>query len=156
MDHTQPHLLLWAKSNPYKNLLTHMLETGCCAETFLTAPSSRSALSFLMEQWHCEKEEAIAFSAYLAALHDIGKAMPHFQRQNEYWYEQIKGTKLGNLLPSQPTEHIEHEHFSAKIMKDIWKKDKQNNRLYNSYACILSLHQMSDTVPALPVRTILP
>ena len=132
MDYTQLHLLLWAKSNPHKYLLTHMLETGCCAEAFLTAPSSRSALSFLTEQWNCEKEEAIAFSAYIAALHDIGKAMPHFQRQNEQWYEQIKGSTLGELLPALPTEHIEHEHFSAKIMKGIWKKEKQRNSLYNS------------------------
>ena len=84
MDHAQPHLLLWAKSNPNKYLLTHMLVTGCCAEAFLEAPSSCSALSFLTEQWHCEKQETIAFSAYVAALHDIGKAMPHFQRQNEH------------------------------------------------------------------------
>ena len=152
MDHAQPHLLLWAKSNPNKYLLTHMLETGCCAEAFLEAPSSCSALSFLTEQWHCEKQETIAFSAYVAALHDIGKAMPHFQRQNEHWYEQIKETALGELLPALLTERIEHEHFSAQIMKDIWKKGKQKNRFYNPYACVLSLHHQRNDTTSLHIR----
>ena len=116
-----------------------MLETGCCAEAFLAAPSSRSALSFLAEQWHCERQETIAFSAYVAALHDIGKAMPHFQRQNEHWYEQIKETALGELLPALLTERIEHEHFSAQIMKDIWKKGKQKNRFYNPFGVTVNI-----------------
>ena len=31
---------VWAKSNPYKQLLSHMIDTGCCAKAFLESNSS--------------------------------------------------------------------------------------------------------------------
>ena len=118
----QPHLLLWAKSNPYKQLLAHMLDTGYCTQSFLSAPSSGSMLSFLTDQWHCGAEEALAFSAYLTALHDIGKAMPQFQRQDEARFTEMKNAGMMDLFPSQYIGHIEHEYYSAKIIQRIWKK----------------------------------
>lgn len=131
---------LWAKSNPYKQLLAHMLDTGYCAIAFLSAPSSCSALSFLADQWHCAAEEALAFSAYLAALHDIGKATPQFQRQNEPWFEEMKSAGMGDLFSSQHIEKIEHEYFSARILERIWDEEEQIDMLYEPYARILSLH----------------
>lgn len=139
-DCRQPHLLLWAKSNPYKQLLAHMLDTGYCAIAFLSAPSSSSALSFLTDQWHCTAKEALSFSAYIAALYDIGKAMPQFQRQNETRFAEMKSVGMVNLFPALYTEPIEHEYFSARILQRIWKKEKLDRKLSRSYSRILSLH----------------
>ena len=140
IENSEPHLLLWAKSNPYKQLLTHMLDTGCCAEAFLSAPSSHAMLAYLAKQWHCKKEEALSFSAYLAALHDIGKAMPQFQRQNESWYTEKINSGMQELFRGQSSEHIEHEHYSSDILCRIWKEEKQKKQLYKPYSYILSLH----------------
>ena len=136
----QPHLLLWAKSNPYKQLLAHMLDTGYCAMAFLSAPSSSSALSFLTDQWRCTEDKVLSFSAYLAALHDIGKAMPQFQRQNEPWFADMKSACMADLFPPLYAGPIEHEYFSARILQRVWKKEKQDRKLSRFYSRILSLH----------------
>ena len=78
--------LLWAKSSPYKQLLSHMLDTGCCAFQYLSAKSSFSILNYLMTQWSYTREQVCSFVAYLACMHDIGKAMPWFQRNDEEQY----------------------------------------------------------------------
>lgn len=139
-DHAEYFLHLWAKSNPYKQLLSHMIDTGCCAMCYLSAASSRSILTFLMEQWHCGKEAALSFAAYLAAMHDIGKAMPWFQRQNEEQYERLKGLGMQGLFPPKYLEPIHHEYISARIFQRIWKQRKNGRRIYDPYASILSLH----------------
>ncbi|MBR3016647.1 MAG: CRISPR-associated helicase Cas3' [Clostridia bacterium] len=136
----QPHLLLWAKSNPYKQLLAHMLDTGYCVKAFLSAPSSSAVLSLLTDQWHCEADRALSFSAYLAALHDIGKAMPQFQRQDETRFAEMKSAGMEDLFPPLYAGSIEHEYFSARILQRIWKKEKQDRKLIRPYSRILSLH----------------
>ena len=134
------YTLLWAKSNPYKQLLAHLLDTGCCAKAFLTALSSRAILNFLTRQWHCSNEEAISFTAYLSAMHDIGKATPQFQRQDDELYSQLKSKGLTDLFPEKYMCPTRHEHDSASIAKRLWKDRRIAHQLSVSYACVLSLH----------------
>ena len=137
--------LLWAKSHPYKQLLAHMLDAGCCAKAYLTAHSSQALLQFLSSQWSCSPEEAISFAAYLSSMHDIGKAIPQFQMQDRQQQERLMRTAIAECLPTGYLEPVRHEYFSAEIFKRIWKDDR---RLKNSYACVLALHhQRVDRLP---------
>ena len=111
---------LWAKSNPFKQLLAHMLDAGNCVRAYLLSPSSMAVLAFLKDQWHLDTKANVSFVSYLAALHDIGKAMPQFQYQTG--------------------QSIRHEYYSARIMTSIWKQKGQPSRLYQPYAYVLALH----------------
>ncbi len=133
-------LQLWAKSMPYKQLLSHMLDTGCCAYQFLSAESSRSILEFLMEQWSYNKEAVCTFVAYLASMHDIGKAMPWFQRNDESQYERLIQHGLTDLFPEKYLEPIQHEYISSRIFKRIWKQRNNQKQICDSYAAVLALH----------------
>lgn len=140
------YLYMWAKTNPYKQLLAHMIDTGCCALQFLSAPSSRAILTFLSKQWRIEENETMYFTAYLAAMHDIGKATPWFQAQNEDQYKRMKTCGLNDLFPPKYLEPLRHEYASADIFSRIWKERKASNRIYHAYASILSLHHQRENI----------
>ena len=135
-----PVELLWAKTNPYKSLLPHMIDAGCCARVYLGAPASSALLSYLAEQWKLSTEETIHFVAYITAMHDIGKATPQFQMQSEDQLNRLRDTELDNILPSVKLPPVRHEYLSKKISTRIWKNRSENRRIYDAYSCILSLH----------------
>lgn len=131
---------LWAKTNPYKQLLSHMIDVGYCAKAYLESPASSALLAFLMEQWKCTREKAIAFVAYLSALHDIGKATPQFQMQSEEQLHQLRGTPIQDILPGNMLPPVRHEYLSAQIAKRIWKNRETSRQIRDAYSCILTLH----------------
>ena len=132
--------LLWAKTNPYKQLLPHMIDTGNCAKAYLEAPASSALLSFLMEQWNCNRDYAIAFTAYLISMHDIGKATPQFQMQSEEQLQRLKSTAIQSILPEKALPPVRHEYLSGLIAKRIWKSGETSHRILDAYSCILTLH----------------
>ena len=140
-DTAQPYLRLWAKSKPYKQLLAHMVDSGCCAMEFLSAASSRAILEFLEQQWNCNKETALSYCSYFTAMHDIGKAMPQFQCMDEIQYARLTRSGLSELFSGILLQPIRHEFYSASIAKRIWRTwQSANRRLYQPYSCVLSLH----------------
>lgn len=132
--------LLWAKSSPYKQLAAHMLDIGCCAVCLLKAESSRALLEYLMARWHCDQETAVSFAAYVAAMHDIGKAIPQFQRMDETQRERLAKHGLGELLTEVPEGTAQHEYASSRIARRIWRTRSGERKIISSYACVLSLH----------------
>ncbi len=133
-------LSLWAKSHPYKQLLSHMIDTGCCAMQYLRAKSSQSVLCFLMDQSALPKDEICSFAAYLAAMHDVGKAMPWFQKNDDVQYQRMKDAGLDYLFSSHTLNPIQHEYLSARAFKRVWKQRSENRRLMDAYAAVLFLH----------------
>ena len=139
-DSEPAYKMLWAKSDPYKQLSAHMIDTGCCTMTLLRSESSKSLLVFLSEQWKCSEERAASFASYFAALHDIGKAIPQFQMQNEDCWSRLVSAAGDTLLSGKNSEPIRHEYASARIMRRIWKKQHVSRPAVDGYACVLSLH----------------
>ena len=133
-------LLLWGKTNPYKALLCHMTDAGCCAKAYLESSANTSILHYLADQWNISHNEAVSFAAYLVSLHDIGKATPQFQMQDEEQLSRLKETEVRSILPDSRLNFVRHEFLSQRIAKRIWKERGEDRRLYDAYSCILSLH----------------
>ena len=52
---------LWAKSSPRMSLRTHLICTGIVAQRFMSAPSSRSILSYFEEGFEVSRAESAIF-----------------------------------------------------------------------------------------------
>ncbi|KGQ22203.1 CRISPR-associated endonuclease Cas3'' [Thermus filiformis] len=74
-------LTLWAKSDPYRSLLAHMLDTAAVALALLEREPERTRRLYAEDwkDWGLDEEEALRFVAFLVGLHDLGKAVPVFQ-----------------------------------------------------------------------------
>ncbi len=128
--------LLWAKSDPYKSLIHHMTDTGCCTYVLLTESCASAVLPRLEQVTALSQPEIIGITAYLSALHDIGKCHPVFQKSAAD-VEQIRPLYDAGLMKTAgPTNHFRHEIYTGEILKRIW--DKQS-LLSQEYIEILSV-----------------
>ncbi len=78
-------LALWGKAGAgesYHPLLWHMFDTAAVAEAILKTPQGRPLLEMLSGRLSLNPEDALAWIAALAALHDLGKACPGFQQKH--------------------------------------------------------------------------
>ena len=139
LQSASPARFLWAKSHPHKQLLAHMIDVGNCVKEYLSASSSRAVLQFLSSQWNCSSNTAVSFAAYLASLHDIGKATPQFQRKDNAQFRRLQDTEIRYCFPPQsPNDDIRHEISSKQIAQRIWSQ--QDSTLKKEYAFVLALH----------------
>lgn len=114
--------LFWAKSDPYKSLSAHMIETGAVAQTLMTE-GCFSPLSAELEYYtDLPVEEVVALSGYLAAIHDIGKLHPAFigsgavPEAAEYLQKHGLEVKVNDFR---------HEKYGALCVYRIWKEKKR-------------------------------
>ncbi|GHS96999.1 CRISPR-associated endonuclease/helicase Cas3 [Synergistales bacterium] len=117
---------LWAKSNPRKSLITHMLETGHTAQVLLEEGALRPVLPLLADWLSLTLEQTLSLVGYIAGLHDIGKAHPMFQVSGKEDFAQVLWEE-GLLHKSVQKGEFRHEKYSARILKEIWKTDTPTN-----------------------------
>ena len=132
---------LWAKSDPFVSLYTHMLCVGICAQELILAPSSECYLSFLKDSFGYDSGQVKNIIGYVCSLHDIGKAHPLFQRKAEKQYEQWKKGGFGSLFQNEiEIEPFRHEYYSGKILKRIWAESDIDPDASELFASIIELH----------------
>jgi CRISPR-associated endonuclease/helicase Cas3 len=104
-----PRLLaLWAKSgDPPHTLLGHLLDTAAVSVEILERepPSTRALYE---SDLGLSQSEAVRWAAFLAALHDLGKATPVFQAA---WARGLQGVRAAGLevscrVPTSPKEPL--------------------------------------------------
>ncbi|PYV21643.1 MAG: hypothetical protein DMG27_20215 [Acidobacteria bacterium] len=108
MGNAPPHEDCWDKTTkdgrPGISVRDHCLNVGCIAEALLT---------FLPRQL---KDLLPAGSAALAALHDIGKVSPGFQRKSEAWLVQrsLGARALNEGWSARVSDHAKISQFTVQ------------------------------------------
>jgi CRISPR-associated endonuclease/helicase Cas3 len=118
-------LVLWAKSDRGKDsdawhpLICHLLDVAAsCLEIIeLEPPKYRQLLS---KDIDLPEEEALAVTAALVGLHDIGKANPGFQRKSEPCALRVEGAGFSLLGPAQ---EIPHGIVSQAILEALLRSE---------------------------------
>jgi len=131
--------LLWAKSNPYKPLLVHLLEVGVVAQTLANNSVFFPLLLELEKRTSLSKEQLTAVIGYLASVHDIGKIHPAFVG-NGAIPEAQKYLEDNQLHYN--VDHFRHEKYGSYRLKTIWEEKKrfQNKRLIRNLSAVIRYH----------------
>ena len=100
---------VWAKSDPFHSLAAHMLDVGAACLELLPIYGGVAGLD---DRW----------VAVFVALHDIGKAEPHFQAKAPELFAQLapefRCPSGLNALASEVVRRIRHEAVSERLVAD--------------------------------------
>ena len=137
---SQLESILWAKSNPYKPLRNHLLETGFVAQILITKGCFVPLKIQLMYQTGLSSNEIIQLVGYLAAVHDLGKASPFFIGNGAY--PPAKKFIDQHDLHCSPIPHFRHEKHGAALLRQIWKNKNRfsGSALRRSLSYIIENH----------------
>lgn len=130
--------MIWAKTNPNKSLLRHMLDTGNMAYTLLSQSTVNPILDTLSTYISGPVLDTISC---MIALHDIGKCHPYFQMKSSdpaiLSSLIADGLLFENDLFSPP---FRHEIESGRIMHDFLKDKIENKRALDGFSKIAAVH----------------
>ena len=132
---------VWAKTTPFKSLIHHMIDVGCCAEVLLKEGPARSFLKSLSSQTSLDTDDVCRLLCYLAALHDIGKCHPQFQVKGSDMPQTNALKERGLLSLGETGYHFRHELYTEQTLQRIW----QNHGLFSdeiieTFGRVLALH----------------
>lgn len=137
MDRTLLREKLWAKSDPFKPLWMHLLETGLVAQQLVEEGCFYPLGLELQRYLECSEMDMLSLVGYIAAVHDIGKAAGPFQEKiSSEWNEALMREGLTCEFP-----YFRHEDYGAYRLKDIWKKEKTFSlKPRNRFGAVLRYH----------------
>ena len=120
--------IIWAKSDPFKSILSHALDTAAVANVLLTEGIFNTVLPDLAE-WILKdrspnaQKEIISLNIYLSSIHDIGKITPFFAGKNENltidpelqieWFRKYYKDDI---------KYFRHEKYSKEVVMRIWQQ----------------------------------
>ena len=104
---------LWAKLNPKKSLIDHMLETGIVAGCLMNG-IFRPLVNRLVELTGIDEEILKSQIIFICAIHDIGKAHPVFQGRDAETNEMLRGYELNQETVSSI---FRHEEYAEEMIK---------------------------------------
>ncbi|MCD1294794.1 hypothetical protein CUJ83_07250 [Methanocella sp. CWC-04] len=135
--------IIWAKSNPRHSLLHHMIDVGNIALSLLSTPCFKIINKKFSSATGLDETSSMAWMAYLAAIHDIGKCEPDFQIKNEKLAQELMTS--GILFPPEYDRRFLHEKRSHDWIKEQLSKEGWSRRSYNTVSnSILNHHSRSN------------
>lgn len=149
MNH--PALALWAKSGePPHSLLGHLLDTAAVAISLLEREPARTR-RLLASDWDVPEDEAVRLTAWLAGLHDLGKAVPLFQR---CWPPgavavEAAGFRWDEEWLAEPTRWIAHGVFTEVLLHTLLPRRGFSRRVARRLGQALGAHH---GFPASPIE----
>lgn len=128
--------ICWGKSDPYKPLWHHMYETGIVSQTLLQRSINAPHVARFSDTLETPQssEDVVRTIAFLAALHDIGKAASGFQKKavNESDPSIVEEMTILKHLGVRKSwfngEHVSsisfpHEEKGANVIEMLLKKE---------------------------------
>lgn len=126
----------WAKTNPYKGLMEHMLDTGAMAHALLTQGCLRPALGWMQRHF---KGDILACACAIAALHDIGKCNALMQVKAPDEPCVIEQIRLGMTNPEDRRAYY-HEMGSKDVLRRQLASVPLDDRTVYDYSMVPALH----------------
>lgn len=132
---------LWAKLNPKKSLIDHMLETGIVAGCLMNG-MFRPLVNRLVELTGIDEAILKSQITFICAMHDIGKVHPVFQGRDIETNEMLRGHELNQEAVSPI---FRHEEYAEKMIKqtDLFGFDA-DTRSKLMIRQIISLHHQKE------------
>ncbi|MFN4233048.1 CRISPR-associated helicase Cas3' [Thermus sp.] len=140
MDIAVAALNLWAKSgDPFHPLLAHMLDTAAVAWAILEREPGRTRKLYAAD-WELGEEEALRWVAFLAGLHDLGKASPVFQAAWEEGAQRVWDSGLTWNRELVKESWVAHGVFTELYVKEALEALKLPGRISCKIAKALGAH----------------
>ena len=130
---------LWAKLNPKKSLIDHMLETGIVAGCLMNG-IFRPLVDRLVELTGIDEEILKSQITFICAMHDIGKCHPVFQGRDYETNEMLRGYELNQETTMTV---FRHEEYAESILSNLFGFDA-DMRSKMMIRQIISLHHQKE------------
>ena len=105
---------LWAKTNPFENVESHILRAGLVCKVAINKTSLKGVYECLKNCIVVQNEKDFQnFLCYIISMHDIGKISPFFQAKEKNMEERLKQEEL---YQETVGEKFQHEAQSADFL----------------------------------------
>lgn len=131
---------MWGKTDPYKPLLDHMIDTGNVAKALIDNSSLSHVLSFVSEKLNIGYEDTRKLITYLSAMHDIGKTHPCMQQQYPPMLEKLKEKHMDQPGLFGKISFFRHELHSEQVLRRILERRGFDNKTTRYLSKIEALH----------------
>lgn len=130
---------LWAKLNPRKSLIDHLLETGIVSQALMDGIFS--PLMRRISKITCTDIENLKSQiSFICAMHDIGKAHPEFQGRDSETFDLL----CANNLDQASTIRIRHEEFAIYCILDDLLKTEAERHTSKAIKQIIGMHHQKE------------
>lgn len=127
-------IYFWAKTTsdgrPGLSVYDHMVNVGCVAREIA------KFYPILLQKYNLDPDTI----GFLAALHDIGKISPGFQRKCQEWIEENGLVDLDKRYQWHATTESDHGKVSHKAIQDILNDKDENEEVTAKLAAVLGAH----------------
>jgi CRISPR-associated endonuclease/helicase Cas3 len=146
MTPPEPWRLLWAKTpkgasqpHPYHPLICHLIDVALVAEAIWAKVLSPALRQRIAQTLQLDEQTAGRWVAFLAGLHDLGKASPVFQEQDASGRARLEaaGVRFPKVKPPKP---VPHGTISAALLTNLFEDIGFNEQFSRRLAITVGGH----------------